>query len=299
MISVRSGFEEIRITVYDGLEIYGRHYPAPHSKRRPLLCLAGLTRNSRDFHALALELSGSGEDARSVYTIDTRGRGASAFTKDWRQYAVPVEMLDVQDFMAACQLHNAAVLGTSRGGLIAMVMAAVQPSLIGTVILNDIGPVIERDGLMRISGFVGKSQPPLTWDAAAQRIAAAEKAWFPDIGDDEWQAIARQRFNEHAGKPAPGYDPEIRRTFAALADGPIPALWAQFQALKHAPCLVLRGELSDLLSAETALAMTQRHPDCEAHVVPRQGHAPTVTDTRTIGVIRAFLLRTDDAKAGH
>ena len=292
-----NGFEEIRIKVYDGTEIYGRHYPAPASNRRPLVCLAGLTRNSRDFHDLAQALSGTSDNARPVYTVDTRGRGLSQYPKDWRQYAVPVEMLDVQDFMAACHLHNAALLGTSRGGLIAMVLAAVQPSLIGAVILNDIGPVIERDGLMRISGFVGKSQPPLTWPQAAQRIAAAEKTWFPDIGEAEWEAIARQRFNEKDGRPAAGYDPEIRRTFAILADGPVPALWNQFGALNHAPCLVLRGELSDLLSAKTMHEMTQRHRNCTSHTVPRQGHAPTLTDAATQAVVRAFLERQD--AAGH
>lgn len=290
-----SAYKELRITVYDGLRIYGRHYPAPGSKRRPLLCLAGLTRNSRDFHDLACALSGTGDAARPVYTVDTRGRGGSDFPKDWRQYAVPVEMLDVQDFMAANHLHNAAILGTSRGGLIAMVIAAVQPSLIGTVILNDIGPAIERDGLMRISGFVGKSKSPLTWDSAAQRIATAEQELFPDIGEEEWLAIAHQRFNEEGGRPAPGYDPEIRRTFAALADGPVPPLWRQFASLNHAPCLVLRGERSDLLSEATATQMTERHPNCRAHVVPRQGHAPTLTDAPTQSVIKDFLLAQDSA----
>ena len=290
-------FREIRIRVYDGLELYGRHYPAPGSGRRPLLCLAGLTRNSRDFHALALALSGAAPDARPVYTLDTRGRGASEFARDWRQYAVPVEMLDVQDFMASQQLHGAAILGTSRGGLVAMVLAAVQPSLIGVVILNDIGPVIERDGLMRIAGFVGKSSPPLTWESAAQRIAAAEQDLFPDIGEDEWTKIARQRFNEKNGRPSAGYDPEIGRTFAAVGDGPPPPLWKQFMALKHAPCLVLRGAMSDLLSAATVTEMTQRHPDCIAHTIPRQGHAPTLTDAPTQAVIRDFLLARDVAGA--
>lgn len=294
-----ASYEEIRIRVFDGLEIYGRHYPAPGSKLRPLLCLAGLTRNSRDFHDLAVALSGTGPNARPVYTVDTRGRGESQFAHDWRQYAVPIEMLDVQDFMASQQLHRAAVLGTSRGGLIAMVMAAAQPSLIGTVILNDIGPVIAREGLMRISGYVGKERPPLSWESAAQRIAAAEQRSFPDLEQADWEAIARQRFNEVNGKPAPGYDPEIRRTFATLKDGPMPELWPQFMALKHAPCLVLRGELSDLLTAETAAAMAQRHPNCRVHEAPRQGHAPLLTDAPTQKQISEFLLAQDAGFAGH
>lgn len=286
-------FEEVRIRVHDGLEIYGRHYPAPDSKRRPLLCLAGLTRNSRDFHDLASALAGRGNDARPVYTLDTRGRGQSEFSKDWRKYAVPVEMLDVQDFMAAQHLHNAAVLGTSRGGLIAMVLAAAQPSLIGTVILNDIGPIIDHDGLMRIAGFVGMQAPPLSWETAAQRIASAEQSIFPDLVEADWEVIARQRFNEADGKPSRGYDPEIKRTLSAIGEGALPQLWPQFQALSHAPCLVLRGELSDLLSSTTVTAMTERHPNCRSYTVPRQGHAPMLTDAATQDVIRTFLLEQD------
>ena len=298
MSDIDNAFEEIRIRVYDGLQIYGRHYPAPKSSRRPLLCLAGLTRNSRDFHDLAVALSGDSETARPVYTIDTRGRGQSEFSRDWRQYAVPVEMIDVQDFMAAQHLHDAAVLDTSRGGLIAMVLAAAQPSLIGSVILNDIGPVIDRNGLLRISSFVGVQKPPLTWQAARERIAAAEQDLFPDIDGQEWETIARQRFNETNGKPALGYDPEIKRTLSAVGDGPVPELWKQFNALNRVPCLVLRGELSDLLSSDTVTAMTERHPRCRAHTVPRQGHAPLLMDAATQDVIRVFLAEQDGSGSG-
>lgn len=298
MSGSENAFEEIRVRVYDGLQIYGRHYPAPNSRRRPLLCLAGLTRNSRDFHDLAVALSGGSDTARPVYTIDTRGRGQSEFSRDWRQYAVPVEMIDVQDFMASQHLHDAAVLGTSRGGLIAMVLAAAQPSLIGTVILNDIGPVIDRSGLLRIASFVGSQTPPLTWQAAGERIAAAERDLFPDVEGPAWETIARQRFNETDGKPALGYDPEIKRTLSAVGDGPVPELWKQFHALDRVPCLVLRGELSDLLSPETVTAMTERHPNCRAHTVARQGHAPMLADPGTQDVIRAFLAEQDNSAAG-
>ena len=200
--------------------------------------------------------------------------------------------------MAAQHLYKAAVLGTSRGGLIAMVLAAAQPSLIGTVILNDIGPIIEHVGLLRISGYVGKQEPALTWQQAGQRLAAAEREFFPDIEDAAWPEIARQRFNEENGKPAPAYDPEISRTLGSIGNGSPPPLWKQFNALNHVPCLVLRGELSDLLSAQTLTAMTERHPDCRAHTVPRQGHAPLLADTPTQAVISDFL-KTKDSLAAH
>ena len=137
--------------------------------------------------------------------------------------------------------------------------------------------------------------PILSFPEKNAGFAAAEKDLFPDIGADEWQAIARQRFNEVDGKPAAGYDPEIKSAFNAVGDGPVPELWKQFNALNHAPCLVLRGELSDLLSAETVTAMTERHPNCRAHTVPRQGHAPTLTDIPTQTVIRTFLAEQDEA----
>ena len=286
-------WEDIRIRVRDGLRLYGRHYPAPSSRRRPVLCLAGLTRNSRDFHDLALTLSGDGPEARPVFTLDTRGRGLSDYATSWRDYNVLVEMLDVQDFMAACQLHQAAVFGTSRGGLITMVMAAAQPSLLGAVVLNDIGPVIERDGLMRIAGYVTATSPPVSWAEAASRLERIGGQSFPDLGQRDWEKLARQLYNEEDGKPAPGYDPEIARSFSSVKDGNVPALWAQFEALKRVPCLTLRGERSDLLSEETTREMARRHPDCTVHVVSAQGHAPLLWDAPTQSAISAFLAASD------
>src|SRR5690606_914696 len=119
------------------------------SRLRPVLCLAGLTRNSRDFHDIAMALS-SGENARDVYALDCRGRGRSQHDPDWRNYSIPVEVLDVQDLITLRGLEKTAIIGTSRGGLISMALAAAQPTIIGAVVLNDIGPVIERDGLTRI-----------------------------------------------------------------------------------------------------------------------------------------------------
>ena len=144
--SVNARFEEITFTARDGLQLYARHYPAPRSKRRPALCLAGITRNSRDFHVIASALSTDPIRPRPVYTIDTRGRGRSAHDPDWKNYAVPIEMLDVLDFITLRSLADVAVIGTSRGGIITMVMAAAQPSAIGCAVLNDIGPVIAALG---------------------------------------------------------------------------------------------------------------------------------------------------------
>jgi pimeloyl-ACP methyl ester carboxylesterase len=289
--SAGQAWEDIRFTARDGLKLYARRYRAPGSRRKPVLCLAGLTRNSRDFHDLAVALSRAA-NARAVYALDCRGRGLSDRDRDWRNYAVPVEMLDVLDFMTVAGLHGASVIGTSRGGLIAMVMAVAQPTSLGAVVLNDIGPVVELEGLMRISGYVGKIPNPASWKEAADLVAALGRNAFPAVGQAEWEEVARQWFNDSNGRPVPGYDPAIAKT-VSVKDGPIPALWPQFGALARVPLLVIRGENSDILSTATVRAMQERHPNCSSLSVPGQGHAPLLRDAATIGGIDRFLAAAD------
>ena len=288
-----SAWHDVTITSRDGLRLYGRHYKAVSGAvRRPVLCLAGLTRNSRDFEKLAEALSKQGPSSRDVFTFDCRGRGQSEHASNWKDYAVPIEMLDVQDFMASRHLHAAAIIGTSRGGLIAMLLAAVQPSLVGPVVLNDIGPVIGAEGLARISGYVGSTPTPRNWDDAARQLAQANAEHFPAIGREEWMAVAKQMFNDKDGRPSLGYDPNLARTLS-VTDGAVPELWPQFMALKRNPCLVVRGSQSDILSAETSAKMVARHPDCREFLVEGQGHAPLLRDQATINEIQKFLAATD------
>lgn len=289
-------FEEIRFSARDGLRLYGRRYgPATHGTHRPLLCLAGLTRNSRDFHDVAVALATHPQGGRTVYTLDTRGRGASSFDADPNNYVVPVELQDVIDFTTMAGLHDAAFLGTSRGGLITMLLAALQPTLIGSVVLNDIGPVVEREGLARIAGYVGRAPLPHSWADATRMVRDLNVRQFPSIPDSVWAEVARQLYNDKDGKPAPGYDAKIAQTFSVL-DGPMPALWPQFEAMKRCPLLVIRGEHSDILSAATVEEMKRRHPACVSLTVPGQGHAPLLKDRPTIEVVRRFL---DAADAGQ
>jgi len=292
-MAATQGWRDIHFTARDGLRLYGRHYPAPGSRRRPVLCLAGLTRNSRDFHDLAVALSSGDIDTRPVYTLDYRGRGQSEHDRDWRNYVIPVEMLDVQDFMIINGLHDAAILGTSRGGLITLLLAAAQPSLIGAVILNDVGPVLERAGLTRIAGYVGRVPLPSSWTQAAEMVAELNRNQFPAIRDKLWPEIARQIYNDKDGKPTAGYDTSLGRAMSVL-DGPVPALWPQFEALKRVPLMVIRGEMSDLLSDVTVEEMRRRHPNCVAVTVEGQGHAPFLKDQPSIKAIRRFLTAADE-----
>jgi pimeloyl-ACP methyl ester carboxylesterase len=288
-------YRDIYFTARDGLKLYGRHYPAAcHDGvwRRPVLCLAGLTRNSRDFHVIAQALSQRQQGARDVYTLDSRGRGLSEYDPDWRNYTVPVEMTDVLDFMTVTGTQGASVIGTSRGGLIAMVMGAFQPRSVGPVVLNDIGPVIEEKGLSRISVYVGRIPLPASWAEAAALVADMGKRAFPAVGREEWLEVAKQWFNEHKGRPAPGYDPDLSNALSVL-DGPIPRLWPQFESLRRVPVLVLRGELSDILSSATVEEMRRRHPALSSYVVKDQGHAPLLRDAETIEAVAQFLDATE------
>ena len=287
-----AGFEEIVFTARDGLRLYARHYPSPGSTRRPVVCLAGITRNSRDFHVIATALSTDPIGPRAVYTIDTRGRGNSAHDPDWKNYAVPIEMLDVLDFLILRSLSDVAVIGTSRGGIISMVMAAAQPSAIGCVVLNDIGPVVETDGLARIAGYIGRTPLPHSWPDAARMVRDMNKHQFPRVSEAEWGEVARQFFNEANGRPAPGYDPKLSNSLSVL-DGPMPALWPQFEAMKRVPLMVLRGENSDILSAATVEEMRARHPQITAHTVRWEGHAPLLRDAHTINEVSGFLAGAD------
>ncbi|MCB1520250.1 MAG: alpha/beta hydrolase [Hyphomicrobiaceae bacterium] len=292
-------FAEIRFTARDGLRLYARHYPAMRpSGKRPVLCLAGLTRNGRDFHTLALALSQRWQETRDVYTLDTRGRGLSEHDPDWKNYTVPIEMFDAIDLLIRCELHDVAVVGTSRGGLIAMVMAAAQPSMIGAVVLNDIGPVVETAGLLRISGYVGRTPAPATWEDAGRIARSLNERQFPNVAADAWTEIARQWFNDKGGRPVPSYDPAVGRSLSVL-EGPMPALWPQFGALTRVPVMVIRGANSDILSAATVEEMKRRHPALTAHLVPAEGHAPLLRDDATLIAVAQFLDETDGAMRHH
>jgi len=293
MPNAEQAFEEVYFTGRDGLRLYGRHYrAAAPSGARPVVCLAGLTRNSRDFHTIALALSSQSSPPRDVFTLDTRGRGLSEHDRDWKNYAVPIEMQDVIDFMIMLGLRDAGIIGTSRGGLIAMVLAAVQPSLIGAVVLNDIGPVIEMDGLARIASYVGRIPVPKSWADAGRVVQDLWRRDFPNMTDEDAQVIARQLFNEKNGKPVSGYDQKLAKCLSVL-DGPIPALWPQFEALKRTPVLVVRGANSDLLSDDTVEKMRRRHPRIASITVPGEGHAPLLRDAPTISAISSFFAETD------
>jgi len=253
-------WQDITYRSFDDLRLYVRHYQAPSAKFRSVVCLPGLTRNSRDFHTLATYLSRYAEKPRDVYCFDYRGRGRSQYDRKWRNYVPYIELLDILDFLTINGLHKVGIVGTSRGGIIAMLMAALRPTAMGPVVLNDIGAVIETRGLARIINYVRRMPNPKSWPDAVMRA----------------------------------YDRRLARAVGSIdLSRPIPDLWPQFIALGQVPVLAVRGVNSDVLSAETLQAMIERHPNLRTIAVPDQGHAPLLKDQETVEGIASFFAAND------
>lgn len=296
--TVEKNWNEVTFTSRDGLTLYARHYGKAEAAAsgRPVLCLPGLTRNSRDFHDLATFLSSHPSRPREVWCPDYRGRGKSDYDPDWRNYSPFIELLDILDLMSIAGLQHTAIVGTSRGGIIAMLMAVMRPAAIAALVMNDIGPVIETTGLARIMGYAGKIPLPADWTEAASLVRAMNKRYFTNLSGEDWSKLARQLFGEENGRPAPGYDSNLAKALSEIdITQKIPDMWPQFEALAHVPLLVLRGENSDLLSANTVEEMARRHERMTAVTIHGQGHAPLLTDRFSMGVIADFLRETDAA----
>lgn len=280
----------------DGTPLFARDYRPERATGTPVVCLPGVTRNSRDFEALARYLSQFAPKRRRVVAVDFRGRGQSGYAP-WQTYTPLTELDDVLRGLDAAGLEKAAFVGTSRGGLVAMAMAYQAPERMSAVVLNDIGPRISRDGLQRISGYVG-SDSPATWDAAIAALKQTQGMAFPDMDEEEWRRLARQIFREDPdGRPVYDYDPALKEAFEAFnPDAPLPDLWPAFYAMTEIPTLVIRGGLSDILSTATLEAMRQAHPRLATVLISDQGHAPLLWDRPTKERIGEFLDASDEGR---
>lgn len=287
-------------TSSDGLRLHYRDIGRGEAGALPVVCLPGLSRTTADFDRLAAHLAGGGAGGppRRVLSLDYRGRGGSDRDPKPEHYAVPVEAGDVLAVLADAGIGEAVFVGTSRGGLITMVLSGIRPGLVRGAVLNDIGPVLEPAGLERIRGYIGKLPPPGTWQEAVRAIQGYAGAQFTGLGDEDWLYFARTTFVERDGGLAGRYDPALVESLRALDPAkPLPALWDQFAALAGAPLLVVRGENTDLLSEETTREMLRRHPDAVLLAVPGQGHAPLLHDPGTLARIAAFARHCDEASA--
>jgi pimeloyl-ACP methyl ester carboxylesterase len=283
-----SGFTSAFVSAADGLQLQARCI-GPRNSLLPVVCLPGLTRTANDFDVLAAALA-HGNPARQVIAIDYRGRGLSDYDRDPANYAPHVEMADVVTVLTALEALPAIFIGTSRGGILTMLLAATHPGLVAAAVLNDIGPVIEPQGLVRIKGYVGHLPQPKDFSSAAALLRRLFAEQFPKLTDTDWLASARRAFKEDDGKLVPTYDVALARTLDGVTpDMPAPTLWPQFDALANVPVMVIRGLLSDLLSAQTVEAMRERHRSLRVVEVADQGHAPLLADAQTITRISEFI----------
>ena len=287
---------DLFISATDGLKLHARDYGPRVSPALPVVCLPGMARNAVDFHDLAVALAEEDKRPRRVLALDYRGRGRSEWDRDWRRYALKVEMNDVLHVLAAAGVHEAVFVGTSRGGLLTMMLCAARPGLIRGAVLNDAGPVVEVKGLVRIRSYLGKLPTPRDTREGAEILRRLSDAQFPSFGDAEWGAVARGTWNEDGrGKLALAYDPALAKTLAGLdPEAPLPSLWPFFEGLRRVPVLALRGEHSDILTPETLSAMGDRHPAIEQVVVPGQGHAPMLAGRDLLQRIRRFVIRAEE-----
>ena len=271
----------------DGLSLYYRDYhPAEESDRLPVLCLPGLTRNSRDFEALALRLQRAG---RRVLTPDLRGRGRSQHDPDWSNYQPTTYLGDLAALQAAAGAERVVVVGTSLGGILAMLIAATRPAAIAAAVLNDVGPEIAPEGLQRIAQYVGRHIPVGSWEEAAAQARATYGLALPDLTDAQWLAFARRSYVEVDGVPRLDMDPMIGEAVRAAPSGAAPDLWPVYGALRPLPALAVRGELSDVLSEATFERMALEKPDLRRVTVARRGHPPLLDEPECVLAIDEFL----------
>ncbi|MDA7428517.1 alpha/beta hydrolase [Primorskyibacter aestuariivivens] len=266
-------------TTSDGLKLYYDD----QGEGLPILCLSGLTRDSRDFDYVLPHLTGF-----RVIRLDYRGRGQSDWAEDHSSYTIPREAQDVLELLAHLGLDSVAVLGTSRGGLVAMGLAAGAPQVLRGVALNDIGPVIADEGLDVIMGYLGK--PPI-WSSYEEAAAARPNVMkgFANVPPERWRAEVEKFFNETEEGLSLTYDPRLRDAVIEAGAQPIPDLWPMYDALAGKPLAIIRGANSDLLSPATLAEMQKRRPDAHVAVVPDRGHVPFLDEPEALTALQAWL----------
>ncbi len=266
-------------TTSDGLNLYFDD----QGEGLPVLCLSGLTRDSRDFDYVLPHLTGC-----RVIRMDYRGRGKSDFTSDYMSYNIPREALDVVELLNHLGLDKAAILGTSRGGLVAMGLAVGVPDRLLGVALNDIGPVIADAGMEVIKGYLGK-QPIWKTHEEAALARPTVMAGFANVPSERWRAEVEKFYNETPEGLRITYDPKLREAVLEAGAQPLPDLWPMYDAFAGKPLAIIRGANSDLLDSETLDEMKRRRPDAHVTVVPDRGHVPFLDEPESLAAIHAWL----------
>ena len=274
------------VPVTGGIRLYCREYGRVGADSPvAVLCLPGLTRNCRDFEQVARWLAA---DFR-VFTPDFRGRGRSDYDPNWKNYQPITYVHDVGELLGQLRIPKVAIIGTSLGGLVAMMMAFLQSSRLAAVVLNDVGPELNPHGIARISEYVGRLPPVSNWAEAATQAKQVNSAALPNLTDEEWMQFARNTYRETPdGTPALDMDPKIGDA-SREASGPAPDLWPLFRALAEIPTALIRGATSDILTSTTVMKMKHEKPDLKVTEVPSRGHAPTLNEPESRIAIRELL----------
>ncbi len=268
----------------DGLRLYAALH-GDRNHRTPILCLPGLTRNSRDFADLAEHLSLD----RFVVCADQRGRGRSQYDPNWENYHPETYVGDMVALLQSLEIDRAIFIGTSLGGLMTMILNAFAGDRVAAAVINDIGPEVEPTGVARIQSYAGKTSPVTTWEGAARQIRDLNETFFPDYGDDDWHRMALRTYRDQDGKPVADYDPNISKVFSAADGASPPDLWPVWGQMAGKPVLVIRGEWSDILSANTYDRMLSEVESAQGVIVPERGHAPMLDEATALSAVEAFL----------
>jgi pimeloyl-ACP methyl ester carboxylesterase len=293
-------YKEHRYNSHEGLSLYYREYG---QGEQTIICLPGLTRNSKDFHEIASHLSSN----YRVLCSDLRGRGQSDHDPKWKNYHPGTYVKDIWKLLDEMGISNIIILGTSLGGLMAMIMAEQRPEHVKAVIMNDIGPQIDPSGYKRILSYAGRQNVVTNWQEAAQQCSDTYALAIPDMPMSFWAEYARRNFAEDKnGMPVSESDPNIGeairnsvkfttwlkclRKWGILRkiDGVMIDPWDSFKTMSM-PCLVIRGELSDILSEEIVDMMHSVKPDLQRATIPKRGHVPLLDEAESIHAIDSFL----------
>lgn len=278
-------FEERYYRSRDGLSLYYRDYAGDPAKT-PVLYLPGLTRNSKDFARTASHLAPD----RRVICPDQRGRGRSQYDVNWFNYHPGMYVDDMWMLLRELKLDRIILVGTSLGGVMAMMMASMRPQSILGVVLNDVGPELEVIGSRRIQSYVGRVHATANWEEAKAQVIEMFSSVYPDLTDERWLEFTHNTFREGAdGRIQLDYDPKIGDLMRLLPFGLMPPVWYVYSALQSIPTLAIRGELSDLLSVRIFDRMQREKPDLVRLSVPNRGHAPLLHEPMVQDALDAFL----------
>jgi pimeloyl-ACP methyl ester carboxylesterase len=287
------GFASAFVTAQDGLTLHVRRYGSRHASAHSVVCLPGLARTAADFHPLATALADDPANPRLVLALDYRGHGQSQYDRNPNNYTIRVALADLSTVLTAFEITSAIFVGTSFGGVLAMMFAVLPSAAVAGVILNDIGPVMEARGLIRIKSYVGKLPIARNFEEGAEILHWLFKAQFTKLAPQDWVGVAQRTWREGHGTLVPSHDPKLARVLRGLSLERLPTLWDQFDALAHVPLMVIRGANSDMLARPTLNEMVARRAQLEVVVVQDQGHAPLLAEPKVIQRVAAFVASCD------